>query len=120
MSCLLSCKLVSLIKTSSILLFYSTLKNVQILLELYFVETNVSHISYLYKYHMSYNVAIVSSVQTNVSHISYVHKYYKSYNVAIVSSLQTNVSPTYCRHLNVGNEQINKTHHTSFPKNISR
>ena len=76
-------------------LVYSTLKNVQILLELYFVQTNVSHISYLYKYHRSYNVAIVSSVQTNVS-------------------------PTYCRQLNVGNEQINKTHHTSFPKNISR
>ena len=85
----------SLIKTSSIPLFYSTLKNVQIRLELYFVQTNVSHISYVYKY-------------------------YRSYNVAIVSSVQTNVSLTYCRQLNVGNEQINKTHHTSFQKNISR
>ena len=85
----------SLIKTSSIPLFYSTLKNVQILPELYFVQSNVSHISYVYKYHRSYNVDIVSSVKPNVS-------------------------PTYCRQLNVGNEQINKTYHASFLKNISR
>ena len=63
MSCLLSCKLVSLIKTSSILLFYSTLKNVQILLEKNFVQTNVSHISYVYKYYRSNNVDMVSSVK---------------------------------------------------------